>query len=48
MLKHIFHHDFLGGGGHEGATSFRVSNMPREDYIKKLEKFHANLCHAIK
>ena len=46
-LKNLFGDKYLGGGGHEGATSFRVSEMDRSDFIKKIKLFHNNLAKIV-
>ncbi len=47
LLKEIFMDDYLGGGGHEGATSYRIAFIEREVFIEKIEKFHKNLSSTI-
>lgn len=40
ILKEIFKADYLGGGGHEGATSYRIAFMERDVFTEKINKFH--------
>ena len=47
FLKNIFKNDYLGGGGHEGATSYRIANIERDEFIEKIKKFHKKLSSII-
>ncbi len=47
ILKRIFSDKYIGGGGHTGATSFRVKKMDREEFIKKMNNFHKELAAII-
>lgn len=48
ILTEIFGKDYIGGGGHAGATSFRVSgNIERKDFIDKIEYFHLRAAKAV-
>ncbi len=47
VLSSIFKGDFIGGGGHEGATSFRVSNIERYDFTVKINEFHKKVVKII-
>ena len=47
FLKNIYKDDYLGGGGHEGATSYRVANIDRNDFIDKIKKFHNKLASTV-
>lgn len=47
ILTEIFGESYLGGGGHAGATSFRVNNIERNDYIEKIEEFHIRVSKVI-
>ena len=40
VLTEIFGDSYIGGGGHAGATSFRLSYMEREVFTEKIEEFH--------
>ncbi len=37
-LKKLFSTKYIGGGGHPGATSFRMSKLPRTLFIKKMNE----------
>ncbi|MBN2545373.1 MAG: hypothetical protein JXB50_06230 [Spirochaetes bacterium] len=43
LLKKIFKKNFLGGGGHEGATSFKIKKMERSQFIDDLKTFQNQL-----
>jgi len=43
LLKKIFKNSFLGGGGHEGATSFKIKKIDRCQFINDLKKFQDQL-----
>ncbi len=43
LLKKIFKNKFLGGGGHEGATSFKIKKMKRLEFCENLKTFQDQL-----
>ncbi len=47
-LKDIFGENYVGGGGHPGATSFRISKMEREVFEDKVKIFHMFLVSLVK
>lgn len=47
ILADIFNEKFKGGGGHQGATSFRIENMTRSEFIKHINDFHNILSDTI-
>ncbi len=47
ILKEIFKTDYLGGGGHEGATSYRIAFIERDHFVDKINKFHQKLSSII-
>ena len=47
LLKEIFEKDYLGGGGHSGATSFRINDIDRNDFIYKVEQFFDKVVEII-
>ncbi|HOJ64260.1 MAG TPA: hypothetical protein PLE45_07545 [Spirochaetota bacterium] len=48
ILEEIFGAYFLGGGGHPGATSFRIAEIPREEFDEKTIIFHRKLSEVLK
>jgi nanoRNase/pAp phosphatase (c-di-AMP/oligoRNAs hydrolase) len=46
-IRDIFGSDFLGGGGHAGATSFRIQNIERELFVEKAKQLHTTLAGII-
>ncbi len=47
LLKECFGNDFLGGGGHEGAVSFRISAIERYDFTVKINHLHKKISKLI-
>ena len=47
FLKNIFKDAYIGGGGHEGATSYRIANIEKDDFVEKVKKFHKKLSSTI-
>ncbi|HNZ27899.1 MAG TPA: hypothetical protein PLG34_08120 [Spirochaetota bacterium] len=48
LFNEVFGVYFLGGGGHEGATSFRIAAIQREDFLKKIRLFHKKFASNVK
>lgn len=48
ILEEIFDAYFLGGGGHPGATSFRIAEIERKEFEEKTEIFHNRVSNLIK
>ena len=47
-LKDIFGEHYIGGGGHTGATSFRIAKMDREMFEDRVKIFHMFLVSIVK
>jgi nanoRNase/pAp phosphatase (c-di-AMP/oligoRNAs hydrolase) len=47
LFKEIFGEEFIGGGGHPGAVSYRFKLKNRASFIEKAEKFHERLAEII-
>ncbi|HOV12903.1 MAG TPA: hypothetical protein PK771_01360 [Spirochaetota bacterium] len=47
ILTEIFGKEYMGGGGHAGATSFRLNYMERSEFIDKIEEFHIKVSKII-
>lgn len=48
LFDEVFGVYFLGGGGHPGATSFRVADVKREDFTDRIHIFHKKLSEKVK
>lgn len=48
ILEEIYDAYFLGGGGHPGATSFRIAEISRQEFEEKTRIFHKKLAETIK
>jgi nanoRNase/pAp phosphatase (c-di-AMP/oligoRNAs hydrolase) len=48
ILADVFGKNFIGGGGHPGAVSFRMNADNRKDFIKKAEIVRNKIVEAIK
>jgi hypothetical protein len=47
LFNKVFNAYFLGGGGHEGATSFRVADIGRVAFVRKIKQFRDELVDLI-
>lgn len=47
LFNEIFKAYFLGGGGHEGASSFRVADIGRSKYVKKIKQLYKKLIEQV-
>lgn len=48
LFEEVFGVYFLGGGGHAGATSFRIAAIQREDFLKRIRLFHEKFSSNVK
>lgn len=47
ILRELFGDDYLGGGGHPGATSFRLRNVGEEVFKERLENLYQRLLDIV-
>ena len=47
LFNKVFNAYFLGGGGHEGATSFRIADIGRVAFVRKMKQFRDELVDLI-
>ena len=47
LFNKVFNAYFLGGGGHEGATSFRIADIGRVAFVRKIKQFRDELVSLI-
>ena len=38
ILKELFGEQYMGGGGHAGAVSFRIQKMDEKEFLTRIEK----------
>jgi len=47
LFNEVFKAYFLGGGGHEGASSFRIADIGRLNYVRKIKLLYKKLVEQV-